>query len=272
MSNPETASIIERLIACRDTLKVVERQYSVNLQPERAAMADAATALAALAQPKEATLSDEVVERAARADADMAAALLEGLEALANTPMNIDLSVWSRFAFNVQMIAKRLRRAAITPAGGVEDERAVLEAALDRMGWPEIHNFQAELRRGQDVYEDAGGYFMRAIKRLFGLPGPDEVITYKAAARAMLATSPTRDEGRNPSQLWARDLTDAELIGEYRRNEEACDRFDEARRDPDYEGHGGSPGEGLYERSGELEGQLKKRGLWPVPHQEGAVR
>ena len=45
-----------------------------------------------------------------------------------------------------------------------------------------------------------------------------------------------------------------------------------ARRDPDYEGHGGSPGEGLYERSGELEGQLKKRGLWPVPHQEGAVR
>jgi hypothetical protein len=56
--------------------------------------------------------SDEVVERAARADADMAAALLEGLEALANTPMNIDLSVWSRFAFNVQMIAKRLRKAA----------------------------------------------------------------------------------------------------------------------------------------------------------------
>lgn len=123
MSNPETASIIERLIACRDTLKVVERQYSVNLQPERAAMADAANALAALAQPKEGeALSDEVVERAARADADMAAALLEGLEALANTPMNIDFSVWSRFAFNVQMIAKRLRRAAITPAGGVSGQ------------------------------------------------------------------------------------------------------------------------------------------------------
>lgn len=47
MSNPETAKIIERLIACRDTLKVVERQYSVNLQPERAVMADAANALAA---------------------------------------------------------------------------------------------------------------------------------------------------------------------------------------------------------------------------------
>ncbi len=78
-------------------------------------------------------------------------------------------------------------------------------------------------------------------------------------------TPPAGDGWRNPSQLWARDLTDEELIDEYRRNEEACDRFDEARRDPDYEGHGGSPGEGLYERNEELEGQLKKRGLWPLP-------
>ena len=45
MRNPETASIIERLIACRDTLKVVEGQFAVNLQPERAVMADAANAL-----------------------------------------------------------------------------------------------------------------------------------------------------------------------------------------------------------------------------------
>lgn len=47
MSNPETAKIVDRLLACRDTLKVVERQYNVNLQPERAAMADAANALMA---------------------------------------------------------------------------------------------------------------------------------------------------------------------------------------------------------------------------------
>ena len=90
-------------------------------------------ALAALAQPKEATLSDEVVERAARADADMAAALLEGLEALANTPMNIDLSVWSRFAFNVQMIAKRLRAATLPTAhrpSREEIEEALREAFL----------------------------------------------------------------------------------------------------------------------------------------------
>jgi hypothetical protein len=43
--NAETAPIIERLIACRDTLKVVEGQFAVNLQPERAVMADAANAL-----------------------------------------------------------------------------------------------------------------------------------------------------------------------------------------------------------------------------------
>lgn len=47
MSNAETAKIVDRLLACRDTLKVVERQYHVNLQPERAAMADAANALIA---------------------------------------------------------------------------------------------------------------------------------------------------------------------------------------------------------------------------------
>jgi hypothetical protein len=47
VSNPEAAKIVDRLLACRDTLKVVERQYNVNLQPERAAMADAANALMA---------------------------------------------------------------------------------------------------------------------------------------------------------------------------------------------------------------------------------
>ncbi|MES2289250.1 MAG: helix-turn-helix transcriptional regulator [Pseudomonadota bacterium] len=66
-------------------------------------------------------------------------------------------------------------------------ENEALERALDRMGWPEIHAFQRELARGQDVYEDAGGYFMRAIKALFGLPGKDPVVTYREAARAMIA-------------------------------------------------------------------------------------
>jgi hypothetical protein len=56
------------------------------------------------------------------------------------------------------------------------------------MGWPEIHAFRDELRRGQDVFEDAGGFWMRAIRRLFGLPSPySEVETYQQAARRMVA-------------------------------------------------------------------------------------
>ena len=69
---------------------------------------------------------------------------------------------------------------------------AGFEAAIDRMGWPEIHAFQEELRRGQDIYEDAGGFIMRAIRQLFGLPSPlSEVTTYQDAARAMVAKALT---------------------------------------------------------------------------------
>lgn len=67
------------------------------------------------------------------------------------------------------------------------DARAALEAAVDQMGWPEIHAYQAEMRRGQSIYEDAGGYFMRGLRRLFGLPQIDEeIITHQKAARAMI--------------------------------------------------------------------------------------
>jgi hypothetical protein len=70
----------------------------------------------------------------------------------------------------------------------VLSEEEALEAAVDRMGWPEIHAFQNELWKGQDYREDAGGFMMRAIRRLFGLPSPgSEVETYQDAARAMIA-------------------------------------------------------------------------------------
>lgn len=66
-------------------------------------------------------------------------------------------------------------------------EREAVEAAIDRMGWPEIHAFQDELRKGQDVFEDAGGFMMRAIRRLFGLPSSrPEVVNYQKAAKAMV--------------------------------------------------------------------------------------
>ena len=66
------------------------------------------------------------------------------------------------------------------------EELDLLERAIDRMGWPEIHAFQQECRRGQDVYEDAGGYMIRCIKTLFGIKPRDPVQTYQDAARAMV--------------------------------------------------------------------------------------
>ena len=50
-----------------------------------------------------------------------------------------------------------------------------------------IFAFQDTLQRGQDAYEDAGGFFLRAFRRLFGLPPRDPVLTYLEAARAAIA-------------------------------------------------------------------------------------
>ncbi len=73
---------------------------------------------------------------------------------------------------------------------------ATLEDAVDSMGWPEINAFNAELARGQAVLEDAGGYWLRAIRRLFGLSsGRDVVTTYRDAARALVREAQRRDDG-----------------------------------------------------------------------------
>lgn len=55
----------------------------------------------------------------------------------------------------------------------------------DQLGWDDINRFNAELHKGQSVYEDAGGYFIRAIAALFGKK-PDPVVSYQEAARALL--------------------------------------------------------------------------------------
>lgn len=66
-------------------------------------------------------------------------------------------------------------------------ERRILELAVDRMGWDEIHAFNHELNRGQDVREDAGGYIMRAIRRLFGLGTNMETVeNYKSATLKLI--------------------------------------------------------------------------------------
>lgn len=55
----------------------------------------------------------------------------------------------------------------------------------DHLGWPDIRRFQAELRRGQGVHEDGGGFFIRCIMALFGKK-PDTVEAYREAARRLL--------------------------------------------------------------------------------------
>lgn len=62
---------------------------------------------------------------------------------------------------------------------------AVIEAITSAIGWPEINAYRDELSKGQDIREDAGGYFARAIGALFGREsGPVE--TYKKAAERLL--------------------------------------------------------------------------------------
>lgn len=76
----------------------------------------------------------------------------------------------------------------------VDDLEAILasqyeavEQAIDRMGWPEINAFNKERSKGQSIYEDAGGFVMRCMRRLFGLPSPDtKIVSYQEAARAMV--------------------------------------------------------------------------------------
>lgn len=69
-----------------------------------------------------------------------------------------------------------------------------IEAAIDRMGWPEINAFQTELKRGQDIREDAGGFWKRCLRTLFMAPAPPtEIETYQSAARKMVAGQIARD-------------------------------------------------------------------------------
>ena len=51
--------------------------------------------------------------------------------------------------------------------------------------WPHIRAFQDEMRGGQGVREDAGGFWVRCLMALFGRK-PDPVETYQKAAARLL--------------------------------------------------------------------------------------
>ena len=63
------------------------------------------------------------------------------------------------------------------------------------------------------------------------------------------------------SPKWASQMTDEELIAEFVMVDLEVDEMQRAHSDPDFEGYGGSPGEGLYERVNELGAEMGRRGL-----------
>lgn len=71
-------------------------------------------------------------------------------------------------------------------------ERRLVAAIFDATGLREItqdmrDRYWAEVRKGQDVYEDAGGYRMRCFEVMCGLYEPGEVQTHEAFAKRLIA-------------------------------------------------------------------------------------
>lgn len=64
---------------------------------------------------------------------------------------------------------------------------------------------------------------------------------------------------RSTANLWAREMTDDELKAEWLAINKTIDEWEAAPAEE--KEHGGSPGEGLYERHEEIETEMKKRGL-----------
>ena len=57
----------------------------------------------------------------------------------------------------------------------------------DNLEWQDIHRYEEEIKKGQSIFEDAGGYFLRCLKRLIGYNIPDEeVLNYRQAAKALI--------------------------------------------------------------------------------------
>ena len=102
-----------------------------------------------------------------------------------NRPAGSNADEWSVF---LEEHEGSIPFVAVQIAEAIEAaEQYAINRAIARMGWPEIEAFQKELHKGQDIYEDAGGYFMRAIRATFGVRRKDPVTNYQDAARALIA-------------------------------------------------------------------------------------
>lgn len=66
---------------------------------------------------------------------------------------------------------------------------------IHEMGWPEIDEFHKEMRKGQ-LYDDAGGYFLRGIGKLIGKPSRYDELTRAKRAMLKIATPPAAGDER----------------------------------------------------------------------------
>lgn len=71
-------------------------------------------------------------------------------------------------------------------------EREMISTITKATGFTKITDemrrlYWRELRKGQDVYEDAGGYFERAYMVMLGYRQPDNVRTHESAAADLIA-------------------------------------------------------------------------------------
>ena len=91
------------------------------------------------------------------------------------------------FANAIEIACDKRVQAAVQ----AERERKIDEL-FENIGWPEINAFQEKLAKGQDIYEDAGGFFIRALKALFGSRERPVVENYQAAAKRLIEESKGR--------------------------------------------------------------------------------
>ena len=95
--------------------------------------------------------------------------------ASARDPLPMEAEIWAAGADleTAHFVARILR------------ERGYYLVRPDDIGGEDIDRFRSSLAAGQGVSEDAGGFWARCIKTLFGIKA-DPVMTYREAARRML--------------------------------------------------------------------------------------
>ncbi len=110
------------------------------------------------------------MEETTREEIDWAKAIAEMRE-----PLPMEPEIWAAGADleTAHFVARMLR------------QQGYYLVRPDDIGWPDIHRFQDELRNGQGVREDGGGFFVRCILGLFGIKS-DPVETYQEAAKRLL--------------------------------------------------------------------------------------